>query len=111
MHEETYCKDNTEYTVSLERTVLSSENTLLPPKEWSPPIGWQSCFTLEELQSHPGREAIFQRITHVNQEIERAQKAVHEPKKHVVQTTGFGVDWEDVEHQARRAFGRKLLGE
>jgi len=64
----------------------------------------------EELQAHPSQEAIFQRMTNLDQEIQNAQKSVHEPQEHVIKTTGYGIDWEDVERQAKLALGRKFLG-
>ncbi len=50
-------------------------------------------------------------MTHLDQEIENAQKAVHEPQERVIKTTGYGIDWPKVEEEAKRALGRKLLGE
>ncbi len=85
---------------------------LLPPADWKPPVGWQALFSSEELSFHPDRTWIYQRVTKVDQLILQAKTVnPQEPKEHVIKTTGLGVDWEDVELQAKLEFGRKMLGE
>ena len=85
---------------------------LLPPEDWKAPVGWQTLFTSQELLFHPDKTQIYQRVVRADQLVCQAKTVnSHEPKTHEIQTTGLGIDWADVEHEAQRALGRKILGE
>ncbi len=85
---------------------------LLPPDDWKAPVGWQTLFNSQELLFHPDKTQIYQRVIREEQLICQAKTVnPHEPKDHVIQTTGLGIDWADVERQAKLALGRKMLGE
>jgi len=87
-----------------------ANNNYVPPDGWEAPVGWQVLFTSQELSFHPDKTCIFQRVTKTNQVIEAAKNFSTEPKEDIIKTTGLGIDWADVQKEAKLAFGKKLLG-
>jgi len=66
-------------------------------------------FSLSELSIHPSKTLIYQRVTKADEKIAEAQRTTSIPKEHEIHTTGLGIDWTDVEREAKLALGKKLL--
>jgi len=82
------------------------------PKGWKPPKGWQIFFSPGELATPPPLQSIYDRVSKAQAEIEAARMHSGVPRQNekTMKTTGFGIDWADVERQAKRDLGKRLLG-